>query len=48
MFALILAISEVNAFLILRYFIYCGLRREGMPALMEFFRKFAWQIIKNV
>ena len=26
-FAFILAISEVNAFLILRYFVYCGLRR---------------------
>ena len=33
-FAFILAISEVNAFLILHYFIYCGLRWEGMPTLL--------------
>ena len=38
-FAFILAISEVHAFLILRYFVYCGLRREGMPTLLEFCRE---------
>ena len=41
-FDLILAISEVNAFLILCYFVYCGLRREGMPMLLEFCRKLVW------
>ena len=38
-FAFILAISEVNAFLILHYFVYCGLHWEGMPTLLEFCRK---------
>ena len=38
-FSFILAISEVNEFLILRYFVYCGLHREGMPTLLDFFRK---------
>ena len=36
-FAFILAISEVNAFFILYYFVYCGLRWEGMPTLLDFF-----------
>ena len=36
-FDFILAISEVNEFLILRYFVYCWLLREGMPALLDFF-----------
>ena len=35
-FAFILSISELNAFLIIHYFVYCGLRQEGMPALLEF------------
>ena len=35
-FAFILAISELNSFLILSYFFYCGLRRETMSALLEF------------
>ena len=48
LFSFILAISEVNTFLILRYFVYCGLHREGMPALPEFHRKLAWQIINNI
>ena len=47
-FAFILAISEVNAFLILRYFVYCGLRREGITALMYFSQKLAWQLINNI
>ena len=47
-FAFILAISEVNAFLILRYFLCCGLRWEGMPTLLDFFRKLVWQLINNI
>ena len=47
-FAFILAISEVNAFLILRSFVYCGLCWEGMPALLEFCWKLAWQLINNI
>ena len=44
----ILDISEVNAFLILCYFVYCGLRRKGMPTLLELCRKLAWKIINNI
>ena len=47
-FALFLAISEVNAFLILRYFVCCGLRWEGRPTLLDFCRKLAWQLINNI
>ena len=42
LFAFILAVSEVNAFLILHYLVYCGLRWEGIPLLLEFRRKLAW------
>ena len=47
-FALILAISEVNGFLILHYFVYYGLRWEGIPMLLDFFRNLAWQLISNI
>ena len=47
-FAFILAISEVNAFLILSYFFYCGLRRDGIPTLIDFCQKFAWKLINNI
>ena len=40
-FDFILAISEVNTFLIIHYFVYCGLRWEGMSTLLEFRRKLA-------
>ena len=36
MFVFILTISEVIVFLILHYFVYCGLRWEMMPALLDF------------
>ena len=48
LFAFIFSISEVNAFLILRYFVYYGLRWGGMPALLEFCRKLAWKIMNNI
>ena len=47
-FAFILAISEVNAFLILRYFVYCRLCPEGIPTLLEFCQKLVWQLINNI
>ena len=47
-FSFILAISEVNALLILRYFVYCGLHWEGMPTLMEFCWNLASQLINNI
>ena len=42
------SISEVNKFLIIRYFVYCGLHQKGFPTLLEFFWKLAWQIINNI
>ena len=38
-FAFILAISALNVFLILRYFVYYRLRQEGMPTILEFFQR---------
>ena len=32
----------------LRYFVYHGLRREGMPTILEFCRNLTWQLIKNI
>ena len=48
LFAFILAISEVNTFLILRYFDYCVLYSEGMPMLLEFHQKLSWKLINNI
>ena len=48
LFAFILAISEINEFLITCYFVYCRLRREGISTLLEFFRKLAGQLINNI
>ena len=47
-FAFVLAISEVHEFLILRYFVYCGLHWEGVPTLQDCLRKFLCQIINNI
>ena len=47
-FAFILAISEVNVFLIICYFVYCGIRWERTPTLLEFCRKLACQLITNI
>ena len=47
-FAFILSISEVNVFLIQFYFVYYWLRQEGIPTLLEFLRKLAWQLINNI
>ena len=42
LFAFILAILEVNAFLILHYFVYYGFRQEVMPALLGFCWNLVW------
>ena len=47
-FAFILAISEVNEFLILHHVVYCGLCQEGMPTLLDFLWKLAWKLINNI
>jgi hypothetical protein len=46
-FAFILAVSEVNAFLALRYFGFGGGSIEGCPTLLVFRRRLAWQLINN-
>jgi len=46
-FAFILAVSEVNAFLALRYFVFGGGNIEGCPTLSVFRRRLAWQLINN-
>ena len=48
LFAFIFSISEVNEFLILRYFVYYGLRWEVIPMLLDFHRKLALNIINNI
>ena len=48
LFALIFYISEVNAFFIIRYFVYCGLCWEGTPTLLEFRRKLVGKLINNI
>jgi hypothetical protein len=45
-FAFILAVSEVNAFLVLRYFVYGNDKNEA-PTLLAFRRRLAWQLIQN-
>ena len=46
-FDFILDISDANAFLILGYFVYCRLRWEGMPTLLDFCRNLEWKLINN-
>jgi hypothetical protein len=46
-FSFILAISEVNAFLALRYFTFAKGTIAGCPTLIVFRRRLAWQLIRN-
>ncbi len=46
-FAIILAVLEVNAFLALLYFGFSGGSIEGCPTLLVFCRRLAWQLINN-
>jgi hypothetical protein len=46
-FSFILAITEVNAFLCLRYFTFGKGALAGCPTLLAFLRSLAWQMIKN-
>ena len=49
MFSFIVAITEVNAFLCLRYFTFGKgtVTVEGCPTLLRFRRRLAWEMIKN-
>ncbi len=46
-FLFILAITEVNAFLCIRYFTFGKGSLAGCPTLLGFCRRLAWQIINN-
>jgi hypothetical protein len=46
-FLFVLAISEVNAFLALRYFTFAKGTIPGCPTLIVFCRQLAWQLIRN-
>jgi len=46
-FSFVLAISEVNAFLALRYFTFAKGTIAGCPTLIVFRRRLAWQLIRN-
>ena len=47
MFTFVLAISEVNAFLALRCFIFAKGTIAGCPTLIVFHWRLAWQLIRN-
>jgi hypothetical protein len=46
-FAFLLALSEINAFLALCYFVFGRSSIEGCPTLIEFRWRLAWQLINN-
>ena len=45
-FSFVLAVCEVNAFLVSRYFVY-GNNKDNAPTLLTFRRRLAWQLINN-
>ena len=46
-FSFILAITEVNAFLAIRYFTFRNGEIDGCPTLLKFRRLLAWEMIRN-
>ena len=46
-FSFLLALSEINAFLALRYFVFGNNTIEGCPLLIVFRRRLAWQLIND-
>ncbi len=46
-FSFLLAVSEINALLALRYFVFGNNTIEGCPLLIVFRRRLAWQHINN-
>ncbi len=47
MFGFVLAITEANAFLAVRYFTFANGTLDGCPTLLKFRRILAWQLINN-
>jgi hypothetical protein len=47
-FLFVLAISEVNAFLALRYFTFAKGTIPGCPTLIVVHRQLAWQLVRNI
>jgi hypothetical protein len=46
-FSFLLALSEINTFLALRYFVFGNNTIEGCPLLIVFRHRLAWQLINN-
>ena len=46
-FSFVLAVSEINAYLFLRYFVCANWERDNVPTLLMFRRKLAWKLINN-
>ena len=46
-FGFVLAITEVNAFLAVRYFTFSNGTLDGCPTLLKFCRILSWQLINN-
>ena len=46
-FAFLLAITEVNVYLVFKSFVYVGDLASFLPDYVEFWRKLAWQLIDN-
>lgn len=46
-FTFLLAITEVNAYLTVKFWIFVGPLKDKLPTLLEFRRKLAWLFIKN-
>ena len=47
MFGFVLAITEVNTFLVVRYFTFANGTLDGCPTLLKFRRILAWQLTNN-
>ena len=47
MFAYVLAVSEINVYLFVRYFVYGNGEIDEAPTLLKFRRLLAWQLICN-
>ncbi len=46
-FSFILAVCEVNAFLMLRFFCFAGKKDTGCPTLVTFRRRLGWLLVLN-
>ena len=47
MFTFILAVTEVNVYLVLKFFVFVGNKAGNLPKYLEFRRLLAWMFIDN-